>query len=156
MTAGHWCRYLGLFTTELEAAQAYDRESVTRKGVDAITNFDLSHYTELLSSEDLEEVKRRGLLSAPEPATADESAELAAWQEAPDQELDSMTTLLQGMSKSFTLLTDTGVAGRITCHVSHAPLAAALEAFSWSVTATRDSTTPLQKLHSGRLGPRKQ
>ncbi|CAL5227388.1 g10341 [Coccomyxa viridis] len=89
-------KYLGLFTTELEAAQAYDRESVTRKGVDAITNFDLSHYTELLSSEDVEEATRRGLLSAPEMATADESAGLVAWQGVPDQELDSMTTLLEG------------------------------------------------------------
>ena len=53
------CRYLGLFTTELEAAQAYDRESVARKGIDAITNFDLSHYTEFLSPDDLEEAKRR-------------------------------------------------------------------------------------------------
>lgn len=87
-----------MFTTELEAAQAYDRESVTRKGVDAITNFDLSHYTELLSSEDVEEATRRGLLSAPEMATADESAGLVAWQGVPDQELDSMTTLLEGMS----------------------------------------------------------
>ncbi len=53
------CRYLGLFTTELEAAQAYDRESVARKGVDAITNFDLSHYAEFLTPDDLEEAKRR-------------------------------------------------------------------------------------------------
>ena len=96
MTAERWCRYLGLFTTELEAAQAYDRESVTRKGVDAITNFDLSHYAELLSSDDLEEAQRRGLLCAPELATAHQSAELAAWQEVPVQELDSITTLLPG------------------------------------------------------------
>ena len=89
-----------MFTTELEAAQAYDRESVTRKGVDAITNFDLSHYTELLSSEDLEEAKRRGLLSAPELAAAEESADFGAWQEVPVQELSdmSMAALLQGMS----------------------------------------------------------
>ena len=88
-----------MFTTELEAAQAYDRESVTRKGVDAITNFDLSHYTELLSSEDLEEAKRRGLLSAPELAAAEESANFGAWQEVPEQELSdmSMAALLQGM-----------------------------------------------------------
>lgn len=95
-----WCRYLGLFTTELEAAQAYDRESVTRKGVDAITNFDLSHYAELLSSEDLEVAQRRGLLCAPEMATAEERAELMAWQELPDQELGDMATTLQGMSRA--------------------------------------------------------
>ena len=43
------CRYLGLFTKEVEAAQAYDNESVMRKGLKAITNFDISEYLELLS-----------------------------------------------------------------------------------------------------------
>ena len=83
-----------MFTTELEAAQAYDRESVARKGVDAITNFDLSHYTKLLSSEDLEEAKRRGVLAAPELMATEESAELGAWQELPEDELSD---ILQGM-----------------------------------------------------------
>ena len=100
VTPVRWCRYLGLFTTELEAAQAYDRESVTRKGVDAITNFDLSHYTELLSSADLEEAQRRGLLCAPEMATAEESAELTAWRELPDPELGDLGTALQGMLRA--------------------------------------------------------
>ena len=44
------CRYLGLFAKEIEAAQAYDRESVKRKGLKAITNFDISEYLELLST----------------------------------------------------------------------------------------------------------
>lgn len=43
------CRYLGLYSLEVEAARAYDRESVLRKGVQAITNFALSEYTDLLS-----------------------------------------------------------------------------------------------------------
>lgn len=87
------CRYLGLYTTELEAAQAYDRESVIRKGVEAITNFDLSHYMKLLSAEDLGEARRRGLIASHESEAAEESAEPAAWQKLPD-----MTSLLQGMS----------------------------------------------------------
>lgn len=61
-------RYLGLFTTELEAAQAYDRESVMRKGLDAVTNFDLSEYRDLLSPEDRELAKQRNLIpAAPTP-----------------------------------------------------------------------------------------
>ena len=43
-----WLRYLGLFKSEVEAAQAYDRELIVRKGIDAATNFDLSEYAELL------------------------------------------------------------------------------------------------------------
>lgn len=43
------CRYLGLYTKEIDAAQAYDRESVMRKGLKAITNFDISEYLSLLS-----------------------------------------------------------------------------------------------------------
>lgn len=43
------CRYLGLYTKEIDAAQAYDRESVKRKGLKAITNFDISEYLDLLS-----------------------------------------------------------------------------------------------------------
>jgi len=44
------CRYLGLYAKEIDAAQAYDRESVKRKGLKAITNFDISEYLELLST----------------------------------------------------------------------------------------------------------
>ena len=43
------CRYLGLFTEEVEAAEAYDRASVESKGIKAITNFDISKYLDLLS-----------------------------------------------------------------------------------------------------------
>ena len=42
-------RYLGLWPTEIEAAVAYDVESVRQKGMDALTNFDISSYTSILA-----------------------------------------------------------------------------------------------------------
>ena len=42
-------RYLGLFSTEEEAATAYDREAVRIKGLDAITNFAITEYEEILA-----------------------------------------------------------------------------------------------------------
>ena len=46
-------RYLGLFKEEIEAATAYDREAVKRRGIHAITNFDLAEYVDLLGKTDL-------------------------------------------------------------------------------------------------------
>ncbi len=43
------CRYLGLYENEIDAAKAYDMEAIKRRGVGAVTNFDLSTYLELLS-----------------------------------------------------------------------------------------------------------
>jgi hypothetical protein len=48
--SGKKYKYLGLFTSEMDAAVAYDRAAVQAKGIDALTNFDLTHYMDLLST----------------------------------------------------------------------------------------------------------
>lgn len=55
-TYAYGCRYLGLHACEVQAAQAYDRELIKRRGVKApysqlrqlSTNFALHHYMEVL------------------------------------------------------------------------------------------------------------
>lgn len=42
------CRYLGLYEEEVDAAKAYDVEAIKRRGVGAVTNFDLSSYIDIL------------------------------------------------------------------------------------------------------------
>lgn len=46
--AGKKYKYLGLFTSEIDAAVAYDRAAVQAKRLFAQTNFDLMHYMDLL------------------------------------------------------------------------------------------------------------
>lgn len=43
-------KYLGLFTSETDAAVAYDRAAVQAKRLNAQTNFDISSYMDLLSA----------------------------------------------------------------------------------------------------------
>jgi AP2-like factor, euAP2 lineage len=46
---GRKYKYLGLFLTEPEAAEAYDRAAVQAKGMHAVTNFEITNYLDLLS-----------------------------------------------------------------------------------------------------------
>jgi hypothetical protein len=46
-------KYLGLFTSEVDAAVAYDRAAVAAKRLAAQTNFDISSYLDLLSAQPL-------------------------------------------------------------------------------------------------------
>lgn len=43
-------KYLGLFTSEVDAAVAYDRAAVQAKRLNAQTNFDIANYMDLLST----------------------------------------------------------------------------------------------------------
>mmetsp|Transcript_3555 Transcript_3555/g.12783 ORF Transcript_3555/g.12783 Transcript_3555/m.12783 type:complete len:667 (-) Transcript_3555:146-2146(-) len=45
-------RYLGCFTTEEEAAHAYDRAAIRHRGTKAITNFPISYYKDVLKGVD--------------------------------------------------------------------------------------------------------
>lgn len=44
-------KYLGLFTSEIEAAVAYDRAAVAAKRLNAQTNFELADYADLLGAD---------------------------------------------------------------------------------------------------------
>lgn len=55
-SCGSKYQYLGLFTTEIDAAVAFDRASIMHRGLDATTNFNVDNYADLL-----------GALSAPWP-----------------------------------------------------------------------------------------
>ena len=69
-----------------------------RKGVHAITNFDLAHYTDLLSPEDLAEAGRKGMLGNHEAGPVEECIQIADWPEQHDEELPSEATFSHGAS----------------------------------------------------------
>ncbi|KAL3140248.1 hypothetical protein ABBQ38_004520 [Trebouxia sp. C0009 RCD-2024] len=58
---GRKYKYLGLYKEEVEAAIAYDKEAVRRRGIHAITNFDLSEYIDLLDASSIKEAEQRHL-----------------------------------------------------------------------------------------------
>lgn len=60
LLVGKKYRYLGLYATEDEAAEAYDREAIKQRGLDAITNFDVTKYVDQLTREDAELVRIHG------------------------------------------------------------------------------------------------
>jgi len=60
-------RYLGLWPTEVEAAVAYDVECVRQKGLEAMTNFDISSYSSVLAEHYEAQTKSSGKRKLDEP-----------------------------------------------------------------------------------------
>ena len=76
-------KYLGLHETEDAAAMAYDEEAVRLKGFDAITNFDISEYADVLAEHHTNKMKEAVALKEKYAARSAANAPMGSLNSSP-------------------------------------------------------------------------